>query len=47
MVNVDVEKKKFDSVLGKILQTIPNPLKKIKASGKRGPETPILAKQCL
>jgi len=44
MVNVVVEKNKFDNVLGRLLQTSPKPLKKIKTGGKRGPKTPILAK---
>jgi hypothetical protein len=45
MVNVIVEKKKFDGVLGKLLQTAPKPRKKIKTRGRKGSKTPILAKQ--
>jgi len=41
---VKVEKQKFDSLLGKLLATKPEPRKKIKTKGKRGPKTPILAK---
>lgn len=37
-----VEKEKFDSLLGKLLKAKPEPRKKIKTQGKRGPK-PILA----
>jgi len=39
-----VEKEKFDSLLGKLLKAKPEPRKKIKTKGRRGPKTPILAK---
>jgi hypothetical protein len=39
-----VEKEKFDSLLGKLLKAKPEPRKKIKTQGKRGPKTPILGK---
>jgi hypothetical protein len=39
-----VEKEKFDSVLGKLLKAKPEPRKKIKTQGRKGPKTPILAK---
>jgi hypothetical protein len=39
-----VEKDKFDGILGKLLKAKPEPRKKIKTQGKRGPKTPILAK---
>jgi hypothetical protein len=37
-----VEKEKFDSLLRKLLKAKPEPRKKIKTKGKRGPKTPIL-----
>lgn len=42
--SMKVEKEKFDSLLGKLLKAKPEPRKKIKTLGKRGPKTPILAK---
>jgi hypothetical protein len=39
-----LEKEKFDSLLGKLLKTKPEPRKKIKTQGKRGPKTPILSR---
>jgi hypothetical protein len=39
-----VEKEKFDSLLGKLLKAKPEPRKKIKTPGRRGPKTPILSK---
>jgi len=37
-----VEKEKFDSLLGKLLKAKPEPRKKIKTQGKRGPKTSII-----
>lgn len=37
-----VEKKKFDTLLNKLLITKPEPREKIKARGKREPKTAIL-----
>lgn len=37
-----VEKKKFDTMLGKLLNAKPEPRQKIKTKGRRGPKTPIL-----
>jgi hypothetical protein len=42
--NLVVEKKKFDGILGHLLHAKPVPRNSIKAIGKRGPKTPILAK---
>jgi len=39
-----VEKRKFDDALTKLLRAKPEPRKKIKTQGRRGPKTPILAK---
>jgi hypothetical protein len=39
-----VEKRKFDKALSKMLRAKPEPRKKIKTPGRRGPKTPILAK---
>jgi hypothetical protein len=39
-----VEKEKFDLLLGKLLKAKPEPRKKIKTQGRRGPKTPILTK---
>ena len=39
-----VEKAKFDNLLNKLLKAKPEPRKKIKTKGKRGPKVPILAK---
>jgi hypothetical protein len=39
-----VEKDKFDSLLGKLLKAKPEPRKKIKTKGRKGPKSPILAK---
>jgi hypothetical protein len=39
-----VEKRKFDMALAKMLRAKPEPRKKIKTPGRRGPKTPILAK---
>jgi hypothetical protein len=36
-----VEKEKFDAALAKLLRAKPQPRKKIKTKGKRGPKTPI------
>ena len=41
---VVVEKEKFDSLLGKLLKAKPEPRKKIKTQGKRGPKSPILSR---
>jgi len=38
-----VEKEKFDSLLGKLLESKPEPRKKIKTQGRKGSKTPILA----
>jgi hypothetical protein len=38
-----VEKEKFDNLLGKLLKAKPEPRKKIKTKGRRGPK-PILTK---
>ena len=38
-----VEKKKFDTLLGKLLKTKPEPRKKIKTQGKHGSKAPILS----
>jgi hypothetical protein len=38
-----VQKEKFDSLLGKLLKAKPEPRKKIKTEGRRGPKTPILS----
>ena len=43
-VEVKVEKIKFDNALAKLLRAKPQPRKKIKTQGKRGPRTPILSK---
>jgi hypothetical protein len=40
-----VEKAKFDSLLGKLLGAKPEPRKKIKTKGRKGPKTPILSRQ--
>jgi len=40
-----VEKQKFDALLSKVLRSKPTPRHKIKSNGKRGPKTPIFAKQ--
>lgn len=39
-----VEKKKFDSVLEKLLKSKPAPRKQIKTQGRKGSKAPILAK---
>ncbi len=39
-----VGKRKFDDALTKLLRAKPEPRKKIKTQGRRGPKTPILAK---
>ena len=39
-----VGKRKFDDALTKMLRAKPEPRKKIKTQGRRGPKTPILAK---
>jgi hypothetical protein len=39
-----VEKSKFDAMLSRVVQAKPVPRTSIKATGKRGPKTPILAK---
>jgi hypothetical protein len=39
-----VEKRKFDQALKKMLRAKPEPRKKIRTRGRRGPKTPILAK---
>ena len=41
--SMKVEKEKFDSLLGKLLKAKPEPRKKIKTQGKRGPKKPILS----
>jgi hypothetical protein len=38
-----VEKAKFDDLLGKLLKAKPEPRKKIKTQGKRGPKRPIFS----
>jgi hypothetical protein len=40
-----VEKSAFDATLGRMLTQKPIAREKIKTAGKRGPKTPILAKQ--
>jgi hypothetical protein len=42
--DMKVEKKKFDSLLEKLLKAKPEPRKNIKTQGKRGPKTPILSR---
>jgi hypothetical protein len=37
-----VEKRKFDALLSKVLQTKPQPREKIKTRGKGGPKSPII-----
>lgn len=39
-----VEKAKFDTILVKLLKAKPEPRKKIKTRGKRGPKKPILGR---
>ncbi len=39
-----VKKTKFDTILLKVLRAKPVPRTSIKATGKRGPKTPILRK---
>ena len=39
-----VGKRRFDDALTKMLRAKPEPRKKIKTRGRRGPKTPILAK---
>lgn len=39
-----VEKEKFDTLLSKLIKAKPEPRKKIKTEGKRGPKTPILSR---
>jgi hypothetical protein len=39
-----VEKEKFDKLLGTLLKAKPEPRKKIKTQGRRGPKTPIITK---
>jgi len=39
-----VQKDKFDKLLGKLISSKPEPRKKIKTQGRKGPKTPILAK---
>jgi hypothetical protein len=39
-----VEKRKFDSVLEKLLKSKPEPRKQIKIEGRKGSNAPILAK---
>ena len=36
-------KEKFDALLGKLLSTKPEPRKKIKTRGRKGPKTPIFS----
>jgi len=38
-----VEKEKFDALLQKLIKAKPEPRKKIKTKGKRGPKKPILS----
>lgn len=40
-----VEKSKFDAMLSRVVQANPVPRTSIKATGKRGSKSPILAKQ--
>jgi hypothetical protein len=40
-----VEKEKFDSLLGKLLKAKPEPRKKIRTKGKKGPKAPIIPSQ--
>jgi hypothetical protein len=43
-----VGKRKFDNALTKMLRAKPEPRKKIKTQGRRGPKTPILPRlSCL
>jgi hypothetical protein len=37
-----VEKEKFDNLLGKLLKAKPEPRKKIKTQGRRGPKAHII-----
>jgi len=39
---VKVEKKKFDELLTRVVNTKPAPRENIKSKGKRGPKTPII-----
>ena len=39
-----VAKRKFDQALTKMLRAKPEPCKKIKTPGRRGPKTPMLVK---
>jgi hypothetical protein len=43
--NMKVRKREFDGVLEKLLKAKPLPRESVKTRGKRGPKTPILAKQ--
>jgi hypothetical protein len=40
-----IDKKAFDGLLKTLLSTKPNERRNIKTGGKRGPRTPIIAKQ--
>ena len=40
-----VDKSKFDAILSKVIHAKPVPRTSIKATGRRGPKTPILSKQ--
>jgi len=41
---MEVDKGKFDAVLSKLIKAKPEPRKKIKTQGRRGPKKPILRK---
>jgi hypothetical protein len=43
-LKMKVEKPKFDTLLGKVPHTKPEPRKAIKTPGRKGPKTPILSK---
>ena len=43
MKTMKVDKQKFDNALAKLLSAKPQPRKKIKTQGKRGPKTPIIS----
>jgi hypothetical protein len=43
-LKMKVEKPKFDTLLGKVPHTKPEPRKAIKTPGRKGPKTPIPSK---
>jgi len=40
MESIEVEKEKFEALLGKLPKAKPGPRKKIKTKGRRGPKAP-------